>query len=281
MPSWVEPWAASRTVFLHGDRGTGKTTVLLSLSRASCSMPDDRDYPRGYPEERREALRTMTERAVWLEPIGMDVFPASANLLAAFLARIDQAVRRQIQVCGEGLDAAGDCTDGGALGRVPYYEKALRRLQHLQTAVAVAWDGNLPARGGQLDPDSYAVEVANAERMRLSLQRDLSQALDDLACYLYRFSASVRNPLFVLPVDDVDLDPLRCLDVLKLLRLIQVPRLFALVVGNIDLVDTVLSLNCSSELATAYKGQLPEMLSVEAIEVARGAGEVAVTSCAS
>ena len=49
MPSWVQRRAASRTAFLHRDRGMGKTTVLLSLLYAS-SVHDDRDYPEGLRE---------------------------------------------------------------------------------------------------------------------------------------------------------------------------------------------------------------------------------------
>ena len=55
-------------------------------------------------------------------------------------------------------------------------EKALQRLQRLQTAVAVAWDGNLPARSGELDPDSYTVELLRAERSRLSLKHEWLRA---------------------------------------------------------------------------------------------------------
>lgn len=123
-------------------------------------------------------------------------------------------------------------------------ESALLQLQCLQTAVAIAWDGNLPVRGGQLDPDTYAVELLRAEHSRLSIKHELSVCLDALADAFYPAAAAapVTNPLFVLPVDDVDLDPLRCLEILKLLRLIPVPRLFAIVLGNLKIVDLVLNL---------------------------------------
>lgn len=86
--------------------------------------------------------------------------------------------------------------------------------------------------------------------------------LDALAATFYPAAAPVSNPLFVLPVDDVDLDSLRCLEMLKLLRLVPVPKLFALVLGNIRIVDLVLNLQYSNEFASTYKSRFLEQLEV-------------------
>ncbi len=275
LPPWLDHRSATRMAFLHGHRGMGKTTVMLSVLRA-CLHWDDTEYP----PELGSAIRKMRARTVWLEPIALEPLPGSANLLAALLARIDRAVQQRISASGEG---AGDATGrgrGGALAFMPDQERALLQLQRLQTAVAVAWDGNLPARGGQLDPDTYAVELLRAEQSRLSLKHDLSVRLDALADAFYPAAAPVTNPLFILPVDDVDLDPLRCLEILKLLRLVPVPRLFAIVLGNLRIVDLVLNLQYSNEFASAYQGRFLDTLSVDSNEVAGWAGQAAANAVA-
>ena len=279
LPPWLDARSATRTAFLHGHRGMGKTTVMLSVLRA-CLHWDDTEYPTDLATDLVRAMRTMRARTVWLEPIALEPLPSSVNLLAALLARIDRAVQKRISPTGEG---AGDPTargHGGAFALVSDQERALLQLQRLQTNVAVAWGGNLPVRGGQLDPDTYAVELLRAERSRLSIKSELTASLDALADAFYPAAAPVTNPLFILPVDDVDLDPLRCLEILKLLRLVPVPRLFAIVLGNLRLVDLVLNLQYSNEFASAYQGRFLETLSVDSNAVAGWAGQAAANAAA-
>lgn len=88
-----------------------------------------------------------------------------------------------------------------------------------------------------------------AERSRLSLNHYLSKALDELAEKVFQ-GYGVTNPLFVLPVDDVDLNPCRCLELLRLLRMIAVPRLFILALGDLDMVRIVLNLKYSGEFVS-------------------------------
>ena len=273
LPPWLDERSATRMAFLHGHRGMGKTTVMLSVLRA-CLTWDDTDYPTHLVG----AVRTMRARTVWLEPIALEPLPSSANLLAALLARIDRAVQKRISPTGEGARDPTARGHAGAFTLLSDQESALLQLQRLQTNVAVAWDGNLPVRGGHLDPDTYAAEFMRAERSRLSIKTELSASLDALADAFYPAAAPVTNPLFVLPVDDVDLDPLRCLEILKLLRLVPVPRLFAIVLGNLRLVDLVFNLQYSNEFASAYQGRFIETLSVDSNEVAGWAGQAAANA---
>jgi len=57
----------------------------------------------------------------------------------------------------------------------------------------------------------------------------------------------ICDPLFVLPVDDFDLNPARCLELLQLLRILSVPRLFALVLGNTDQAEMMLAFKIAGE----------------------------------
>ena len=178
----------------------------------------------------------------------MEPLPASANLLSAILVRVEDSVRR---LGGGGIDA-GDDGDGMAYRGLVQpgggVHDVLLDLQRLQTHGALAWEGNLQSRKGNLDPDSYAVEVARTERARLSISNKVQDVLDRLARKT-QWMFGIYDPLFVLPVDDLDLNPLAFLDTLKLLRLLSVPRLFSLLIGDVTVADLLLNLKLSSELA--------------------------------
>ncbi|MGH8563801.1 MAG: hypothetical protein ACREXW_06790 [Gammaproteobacteria bacterium] len=157
-PTWLDDELRSRMAFLEGDGGTGKTTVLLCLVRA-CMGAEQRDTPVAGLEDLR------CGRVVFLEPIDMARSPGPANLLAQVLARIEDAIQPFVfRATPQRGGRDGHREPRGMLGRCPEGRDPLLLLQRLQTTVATAWDGNLPDRGGQIDPDTYAVEVMNAER---------------------------------------------------------------------------------------------------------------------
>ena len=131
--------------FLQGDRGTGKSTVLLSLVHA-CMGAEAPDFQIAGLEKLR------CGRVVFLEPIDMARFPgpAAANLLAQVLARIEDAVQPLVfGATPERGEPDARREPRGMLGRCPEGRDPLLLLQRLQTAVATAWEGNLPDRGGR------------------------------------------------------------------------------------------------------------------------------------
>ena len=206
----------SRSFFLSGEPGSGKTSVYVSL----------RDFfeKKALPsEELRADWLKVVERVTWLEPLDLEPYPEHVNFLAAVLVRIETAM----QASGSGPERAG------VLERYRDRGDPLQALQTLQQQVALAWDGNVPARGPQLDPDEYANEVVRAERSRLELNRRIYDALDGLS----RMPQSSRRQLFVLPVDDLYLKPDTSLQFLRLLRMITVPHLFILLMGDYDVLE--------------------------------------------
>jgi hypothetical protein len=244
---------SSRLVFLSGDRGTGKTTVFLSL-QSLCQAALE-DQPTGtIPDDTWKAIGRLSRHLVWLEPLDMENLPRTSNLMAAILARIDSACD-ELGLLLEPGNRRGEATMGrtsrGLLDPSPEYHQAILELQRLQTRVALAWEGNLAGRGGQLDPESYAVEVIRAEKARLALNQDFHEVLERLAEQVFDRRDETHNPLFVLPVDDVDLNPARCLDVLRILRSVSVPRLFAIVLGDVVMAGTAFNLVLAGELAAA------------------------------
>jgi hypothetical protein len=251
---------SSRIALLSGDRGTGKTSVLLSIKHLSTSSAKIDDS-----SELTERFARLAEHAVWLEPIDMEPLAEPTNLLAAVLARIGDAAQA-VAPLGEGNDYRGLLEVGSG------YHGAIQELHRLETNVALAWDGNLSSRAAQLDLDSFAVEVMRAERARLRLNHSLKQVLDQLAHHVFRGrrGGATTGPLFILPVDDFDLNPLRCLDFLRVLRMVSVRRLFTLVLGDIRMVQTVFGLKLSGEFAR-LAGCPGEHISSLADEVAANA----------
>ncbi|MCI0653303.1 MAG: DEAD/DEAH box helicase family protein, partial [Methylococcaceae bacterium] len=207
IPPWFDFYRENRLVLLHGARGTGKTSVMLSLiDTCMQKMVEEREY---LIEQKLHKIRC---RTIWLEPLDMEPLPGPANLLAAVLARIETAFKLYIPLTTTQDDCRGP---RGILELCPDYLEAFQKLQRIQADVALAWDGNISERGAHLDPDSYAVEVIRAENARLSLNKHLSGTLDDLAKNISSV-CGVTNPIFVLPVDDLDLNPTRCLEILRL-----------------------------------------------------------------
>ncbi len=271
---------ASRIVFLSGERGTGKTTVLLSLIGACVLAKVSTEAPQGFlrdPEDRPlwEDLCRMCKRLVWLEAIDMEPLPASTNLMAAILARIDLSVKPD--EFGSS-DAGGRRSTHGLLDPSPDYHEALLGLQELMTSVALAWDGNIVQRAGSLDPDTYAVEVMRAEQARLSLNRKMNKVLDQLTSRVFN-RGDTRDPLFVLPVDDFDMNPPRSLDLLRLLRAISVPRLFNVVLGDVRVAEVVFNLKLSGALVdVAGNPRCCDLLGVQPERVQSLATELAANA---
>ncbi len=85
----------------------------------------------------------------------------------------------------------------------------------------MSWDGNLNERAAQLDPDSYALETMRIERARLNLNPNVKKILDSIASAISQSSNDKKKPLFILPIDDFDLNPVACLELLRILECFQ------------------------------------------------------------
>ena len=267
-------------IFLSGQRGTGKSTVLISLFDAFLNsydkrFKDDGDESEGGDKasktnkQEAQTLASQTEslvqglrrRIIWLDPLDMEPLPHPTNLLAAILARVDRAVTRFVV-------SAGDSPRPSGLLNLGSGEKALHDLRKLAADAAIAWDGNIQKRAGALDPDSYAEEVTRVEEARLGINGRLDATLDGLADELER-TREVKNPLFVLPVDDFDLNPVRALDLLHLIRMISSPRLFILVLGDVRMAEVMFNLKKSGEFAGLLRdANSSDYLSVSPSEIA-------------
>lgn len=218
---------ASRIFFVSGEPGSGKSTLYLTL-KEMLSSQDDNEYSKNYKgnDEDRTALEALRAKGAirWLETLDLEVAgDEGENLLAAVLVRLIEVLTKTDSVSNTVL--SNDC------------EGAIKDLEELATDIGIAWDGNLQDRAGELDPDTYSEEVMRTQRARLRVNERLKEALDKLAkneCYGCR-----KETLFVLPVDDFYLKPDASLQLLRLLRMISIPRLFFLVMGDIKTIEAL------------------------------------------
>jgi hypothetical protein len=187
-----------------------------------------------------QSLRDQHHRFVWLETLDMEPLPGAANLLAAILVRI-----------GEKLDSPGFRVPPRAAAvfdELDDHEQTASDLQELQVDAVLAWQGTDPRRAEHTEPTAYASEVVRSERAGLRLNLRLGKVLDGLA-RLTKAARKAQDPIFIIPIDDFDLAASRCLELLRIIRMVSTPRLFFLVAGNTRIAEIVLRLESEGDLA--------------------------------
>jgi hypothetical protein len=228
---------AARVALLSGARGTGKTSLLLTLMRQT--RTECREQASAFFEGIQDSSKLKQEsdrlqqqltnldgghpRLVWLPVLDMEPMAGSTSLLAALMVRLEHL-----------LDSAtpDPCLPGSTQYPLALpTDDALGKLRKLCMDMVFSWDSVVDASKGKLSPEEHAETAIRSERKRLRFDRKLGQVLHGIACHLQRIG-SYTNPLFVLPVDDIDLCPERAPDVLQLLRMVSTPRLFTLVLGE-------------------------------------------------
>ncbi len=252
-PFQIDANRSSRMVLLSGERGAGKTSVLISLLYATTqhskwleyyptdNTPDEDKTPQY--ENLPTILEKIKNRIVWLETIDLEALTRTTNLLGSILIRIENAISRTNR---KNASKPFDFITG-ALERTGPEEDPVAVLQKLKRDIALAWDGNIAERGAHLDPEPYAMEIFEAEEARLRFTDRLGWVLAALA-EKFVPKNNIENPLFILPIDDFDLNPERATDLLRLLRMLSVPRLFFMILGKRSLAEVIMSLHRAGKM---------------------------------
>ncbi|WP_437727662.1 hypothetical protein [Sorangium sp. So ce861] len=231
-------------VLLDGGRGSGKTALLISLlhwwkeqlvrsetagARGRGKEPDDA------PEELRELLE-MTRDVVPVGIIDLQPLPRSTHLL--------------LHVVGQFLPVVEALEDGdrpaGDRDRAPWQEgdaeepKARTAWRRFLRAAALGWDESIADRRARLDPEAYTLELEQAERLQLDVCRAFRELVDALAEEVPRLPGAPGTPLFVISIDDADMNVERGRELLELVRTLWHPRVAFLLTGQSDLFWVVL-----------------------------------------
>ncbi|MEI7607867.1 MAG: hypothetical protein WCJ64_10835 [Rhodospirillaceae bacterium] len=232
----------SQIAFIDGDRGTGKSSVLLKLIDVTLKSGSKENFGEF---EQVGKLGDQGERIVWLETLDMEPLSRGTNLFAAILARIAAIVDFELENSPP-VASILRCGDGRA--------DVLAMLQQLQTDAAIVWER---PDGGKHDGDAdgRAFSVMRAEKAGLALHSRVEKVMKGVA-NLLKTRKSEPPLLFVLPVDDFDLAPRHCLELLRLIRMITSKYLFFVVAGNVRIAEAVLKLKTEGELL-ALAGSTP------------------------
>lgn len=207
---------ASRLFFVSGEPGSGKSTLYLTLREMLSDTEDSDKWSEGCKN-----IGALKKAVRWLDPLDLEVAgDEGENLLAAVLVRLIEALSKHSNTI-----LSKHC------------EEAIKDLEELATGIGIAWEGNLRDRAGHLDPDTFSEEVMRTQRERLGVNERLRKVLNKLA--KYDCCGCGKGTLFVLPVDDFYLKPEASLQLLRLLRMISVPRLFFLVMGDITAIEAL------------------------------------------
>lgn len=225
----------SRLAFINADRGMGKTTVLVTLEKI-VAHGDQSIGPIKGEEDYRHSKWLNDHRSLfkWLITLDLEPLPFNSNLLAAILTRISRTMIPS--------------DSGSFLRQMDSRATIANEFSMLEQSLVQFWDGVSRQRLASLDPAYAATEVLTAESVALDFNKRLCRLLDEIA-------EAIDQPgaIFVVPIDDLDLTPTRCLELLRVIRMLSTPRLFFLIVGNVSNAEEMLRLQCEGELAGLAK----------------------------
>jgi hypothetical protein len=234
----------SNVLLIDGGRGSGKTSVLVSLldlwQRRLESQPGQAT-PTWEPIEGH--LSKLAGRLLPVPVLDLQPLPPSTSLRTWIAGRLLQLAERLAVQSearrGNPLGAPARWTPGAEAE--PAWRSAWRNL--LQDAAAGWHPGGGPDRR-RLDPESFAVEMEQAEFARLSIVDRWREFVDAVAHEVGGFGLPIKNDArIIIPIDDADMNPTRCVELLDLLRTLWHPKVVFLLTGHSDLFLKTLTLH--------------------------------------
>ncbi|QRN97496.1 hypothetical protein JRI60_52705 [Archangium violaceum] len=234
----IEGKRSNRVLLIDGDRGTGKSTLVVTLLHAYGQQV--------LGEEPPEKFEKMDDRIIPIGLIDLQPLPPQTNLplhIAGHLKRVVEAVEPPTPVAPENPSLPWE---GPALSQLR--EKWLRLMKLL-----VTWDESLEGRVGRRDMSAYVIETIDEELERGQLPQRFREALDALVeDYARKYR---KKPLFLLAIDDADMNPRLSVKLLELLRKLWHPRLAFLVAGDSKLFLSRLQESLQNQAGKGPKDQ--------------------------
>lgn len=219
----------NRVCMIDGGRGSGKTALLVSLLNAWNAAL------------RNQSIGLDDKFKAWTEPHGR--FIPVYNLELHPLPDTTRLLVHITNQLGRVVDSLEGTRPGAKrLEAAPWQlsiedERSSRRCwKRLQRCVISGWDSNIPQRKGQLDPDAYLLEQEQAVQDQMDLSSCFSAFMDALDDEFRAVHGTAdRHVLFIITVDDADMNPHRSVELLDLLRLLWHPRLAFVLTGESEL----------------------------------------------
>jgi hypothetical protein len=247
------------TVLIDGERGVGKTALLVSLVDAMVrafrirGMPNPRDAARAPTRASSRNAQGETDaepcvareegldaHAEWppafsvdnvpraLVPVGildLQPLPPATHLLLHILSRFKPLVD---ELQPDGVSEPAMWESEAAKPSVA------QDFRSLLVAAAAGWNvkHESKSRYGGMDIETYAAELEEEAHERLQVVVLFQGFIESLASAFTKRKRLEGLPVFVLAIDDADLEPELSRQLIPLLRLLMHPRLALLLAGN-------------------------------------------------
>ncbi len=252
----IDPERRNHVALIGGERGIGKTAVLLTLLQ----MWSERE--RGESSDVRKEIPddVFRGRVVPVGLVDLQPLPEGTNLLVHLAGQLS----RLVDAMQDGYRATGAHDGWNPMKSEELLSR--KRWRAFVQAAAAGWEGRLDARRGMLDPEAFALEFEEVERHRLDVPERFRELCDALAEeYPKVFRQQRGTPFFVISVDDADMNPKRVLELLDLVRTLWHPRVGFLITGHKSLFLDVLKKQLGLENNSNDK--LPEAIFNKAMPV--------------
>ncbi len=240
-------------ILIDGGRGSGKTCLLLSLLRQWKAPFDGEDIE---PSWKDSGIIDGTGRILPLELIDLGSLPRTSSLalhLTALLHQVVDAIDPLPDSAKEAPPAPWALHDGDEPASRTRWERFLR-------ATAVGWVGNLRERRPHIDPETFVAELDESERERLEVVQEFERFVDALVDDYLLWTKKTRDyehrdmPLFVVPIDDADMNPERAQELLHLVGVLRHPRVVFLLTGHSELFRAMLKVHFAGAIRAPANG---------------------------
>ncbi|HEX2956403.1 MAG TPA: hypothetical protein VHO70_06220 [Chitinispirillaceae bacterium] len=206
----------STSILLAGDRGSGKTTVLLSAAYAFKLATEDFFGKSGGNgvNELKDILNNNRHKVFWLDALDLEPLHPNTNLLATLLVRIRLAIEKMDDQYRDYRSVRhsileGDLETGEALDR-------------LITDATFMWE----ALAGSSGPGvARAEDQINAAEKSAKFQSDFKEVMEKTTSLVKNIGLQ-QTEIFLLPIDNVDRSIEHIANISKLIRLATSKRLW-------------------------------------------------------
>lgn len=218
----IDETRSNRVILLDGARGSGKSALLVTLVDAYVRALTGQGVPQGY-----EVWLLPDDRIVPVGLIDLQPLPRSSHLmlyLVTSLQKVVKSIEENRGTAGTGSAAWQPGSQHELLSRTRWREFA--------RAAAMGWNDMSAADKHPLDPDSFTIELEEEEMLRLDVVTTFRRFIDALASDYAKWKKWQQKPLFLLAIDDADMNTRLSRSLLDLLRTLWHPRLAFLLTGD-------------------------------------------------
>lgn len=236
----------SQVFLIEGERGSGKTATLVTLldalnGLARGTLAGDRsalDRPAHIVSQPRDG-EEHADRWIDVDPtttliplpiIDVRPLPRTRQLLPMLVGVFEPLVRALEPSEPQALASPARSTR----------DDLRSRFEHLMRSVTIGWSIDAPpTMPGELL--AAETELRKLDQWRRELVPAFGRFMDRATAAITAAYPSARSPLFVVPLDDIDMNPERTEEALDLVRALSHPRVAYVLTGHLGLMKVVLT----------------------------------------